>query len=295
MSESALDLPFAEDDIEPSASANKVSTSVNEAESSEQVTQTESLSNIQQHLDNGTSLFESPYLRRQAAKLVTLSTGPLVQCATKVRESTRSSSLFSDLTCSPEREDVLQETQEDDGPTQTTLAAMTRLRNDLLLPMRVTIRPLIERNTHGTFEVGNPGILADEVLLSIYSTLKRVQDKRTAAKHPVHPNSKRTQPCCYVWVTHQQGKMSWTIDQPKRFACKGCLKYGRACFTWQENGLWTVLPLLPAARQKDATEADASYYIYQGEASIDAFDEFYGMNWKQKSILKKQLAGSNDE
>ncbi|KAF7189717.1 hypothetical protein HII31_08824 [Pseudocercospora fuligena] len=82
-SESPYVFPTALDKDMPSASANEVSTSVNEAEPSEQAIRTEPPGNTQQNLGKGTSLFESPYLRRQAAKLVTLSTGPLVQCATK--------------------------------------------------------------------------------------------------------------------------------------------------------------------------------------------------------------------
>ncbi|KXT11718.1 hypothetical protein AC579_6970 [Pseudocercospora musae] len=293
-SEAPHDFPFALAQEMPSAGANEVSTSVDHAEPSEQVTHAESLIDEQQDLDNGPSLFESPFLRRQTAKLVAMGTGPLVQHSAMARESTQSSAMSLDLTRTSEREEVLLETQEDDRSTQTAAAAMTRSRDDLLLPMRVTIRPLIESATGGTFRLAEFNIMAEEVLLSIYSTLKKVQDKRTAGKHTVHLQSKRTRPCCYVWLSGAQSRMSWTIDQPKRFACKGCLKYGRACFTRQDNGLWTLLPLLPAARPKDATEADASYYIYQGQASTDVFDKFYGLNPAQRSILKKQLAGYKD-
>ncbi|KXT06216.1 hypothetical protein AC578_1384 [Pseudocercospora eumusae] len=295
MSESPCGFPIASDTDMPSASANEVSTSVYEAEPSEQGTHAESPIDKQQDLDNGPSLFESPFLRRQAAKLVTLSTGPLIQFSSKVRESTRSSAMALDLTGPPEREEVLEGTQEDDWSTQTSSAAMIKLRDDLLLPMRVTIRPLIQSTTDGTFKLGESNIMADEVLLSIYSTLKKLQDKRTAGNRHLHPLSKKTQPCCHVWLQQGQSNMSWTIDHPRRFACKRCLRIGRACFTWQEGGLWAVLPLLPAARPKGATEADASYYIYQKKASTYTFDDYYELSPCQQSKLKRPLAESNDK
>lgn len=90
--------------------------------------------------------------------------------------------------------------------------------------------------------------------------------------------------------------MTWTVEGPTRYTCKSCFNRRRACFYYEGNGLWTVLPLPPQVRDVNATHRDAGFYVYGGpERMSKNFPGVWGASEAERRKRKREEVSDQAE
>ena len=102
--------------------------------------------------------------------------------------------------------------------------------------------------------------------------------------------------CGYLWMFGTGTSMTWTIEGPTRFTCRTCFNRRRACFYYQGDGEWTVLPLPPQVRDVNATHRDAGFYIYGGpERMAKNFPGVWGASEAERRKRKREEVSNQAE
>ncbi|GIZ39461.1 hypothetical protein CKM354_000284300 [Cercospora kikuchii] len=168
--------------------------------------------------------------------------------------------------------------------------SLGKLQDECLIPMNFTIRPVI-RSESASVRYGQLEQLHDRVIDSIYNTMSMLQQKVQEGKRK-WPVAKKVKGCCQAW-TYGSNDYRWTKEHPRLFACRACFRAQRACFLWQGDGVWHLLPLPPEVRQRDAAYTDPDYYISSQDLGLRAIWQVWVQSSGPKLTPKHVAAASS--
>lgn len=137
--------------------------------------------------------------------------------------------------------------------------------------------PLIRVTDGGQDEFGQIDGVAVPVIQSIQSTM-------TALRNGQHGGPMESTCCAWRYLEGHRSLAPWSLELPRRYACRACFNAKRACLLWIGAMQWIVLPVPPQVRSKHVTWRDDAYYIYQGWE--DAAD--YPGVWRESTRSKKR-------
>ncbi|UJO13050.1 hypothetical protein CLAFUW4_02166 [Fulvia fulva] len=142
-------------------------------------------------------------------------------------------------------------------------------------------KPVRSITSDGDFELGRLIDVSSDVSESIQSSLEYYEARRRRLTLPQEPKSNDIKCCGHTWMSGCGSSTSWTACGSKKYACRTCFNRRRACFLWQGNHQWAVLPLPPDTRDPAATHKDAGFYI-MAKGFKDKANDFPGV-WRESN------------
>ena len=144
--------------------------------------------------------------------------------------------------------------------------------------------PLISTSVEGVHQTGDVAGVAPKVIQSITNQLDILQGRVQTGKSPSVPSASYTTGCLWSWTMKWGKDCRWTLSSPRTFACATCFNARRACFLWQGNTKYIILPLPSAVRRVEASSEDADYFIHR-EAGLKS-EHFPGV-WDKDGRFRK--------